>query len=545
MFMRNPNMWLCLFLMFASLRARLISADDVDVEDVPKWPSAYIVRGMLQIPYAEISEPFEAWYDNSQGSSRIDYYNGTVKTYQLSKDGKFGTYYKLEPVLTTIRCFKTEGTLHKKVLPQSILPDMTGYKFKEEAEMRGVKAEKWERVSVSDTVFTVYLFWKKEASTKVIIPLRYEQKGTDHHYMDFEYFSATAPTPAIFQVEDKTSCKSMNETELGGVEEQLVYSFNPIQEFVDENMDHVNNAWLNYKQEFNKMYSPEEDIQRKNIFRQKMRFITSTNRANLSYSLGVNHLVDYTPEELKALTACSFSSGFFDGDVPFEEIGNETSDGLSVPGFWDWRNRGAVTPVKDQGNCGSCWSFSSTGAIEGGYFVKTRRLVTLSEQVLMDCSWNYGNRGCNGGYMEGAFKWVMRNRGIPLSRAYGPYLGRQNYCHMKKGMPEVRIRTYGHVKKLCPICLKKALIKYGPVAIGMHANNAFLYYKRGVFNDNRCPKNKMNHAILLVGYGKLFGRDYWLIKNSWSNLWGIGGYALMAINGNICGVMQDPMVVLF
>ncbi|KAG8326221.1 hypothetical protein J6590_047590 [Homalodisca vitripennis] len=216
------------------------------------------------------------------------------------------------------------------------------------------------------------------------------------------------------------------------------------------------------------------------------RFITSTNRANLSYSLGVNHLVDYTPEELKALTACSFSSGFFDGDVPFEEIGNETSDGLSVPGFWDWRNRGAVTPVKDQGNCGSCWSFSSTGAIEGGYFVKTRRLVTLSEQVLMDCSWNYGNRGCNGGYMEGAFKWVMRNRGIPLSRAYGPYLGRQNYCHMKKGMPEVRIRTYGHVKKLCPICLKKALIKYGPVAIGMHANNAFLYYKRGVFNDNRC-----------------------------------------------------------
>ncbi|KAG8326222.1 hypothetical protein J6590_047591 [Homalodisca vitripennis] len=314
MFMRNPNMWLCLFLMFASLRARLISADDVDVEDVPKWPSAYIVRGMLQIPYAEISEPFEAWYDNSQGSSRIDYYNesererailsptieqvgkvntwilskvdlqtqtyysvdtvqdlGTVKTYQLSKDGKFGTYYKLEPVLTTIRCFKTEGTLHKKVLPQSILPDMTGYKFKEEAEMRGVKAEKWERVSVSDTVFTVYLFWKKEASTKVIIPLRYEQKGTDHHYMDFEYFSATAPTPAIFQVEDKTSCKSMNETELGGVEEQLVYSFNPIQEFVDENMDHVNNAWLNYKQEFNKMYSPEEDIQRKNIFRQKMR----------------------------------------------------------------------------------------------------------------------------------------------------------------------------------------------------------------------------------------------------------------------------------
>ncbi|KAG8326223.1 hypothetical protein J6590_047592 [Homalodisca vitripennis] len=274
-------------------------------------------------------------------------------------------------------------------------------------------------------------------------------------------------------------------------------------------------------------------------------FITSTNRANLSYSLGVNHLVDYTPEELKTLTACSSTSRFFDSDVPFEEIGNETLDSVSVPGSWDWRNRGAVTPVKDQGNCGSCWSFSGTGTIEGGYFVKTRRLFTLSEQALIDCSWNFGNRGCNGGFMESTFKWVMWNGGIPLAQAYGPYLAKQNYCHMRKGIQGVRIRTYGRVRKLCPICLKHALVTYGPVSITMHSNNAFMYYKRGVFNDNSCPKNQLNHAILVVGYGNLFGTDYWLIKNSWSNRWGIGGYALMGINGNICGVMQDPLVVLF
>uniref|UniRef100_A0A1B6MLR0 Peptidase C1A papain C-terminal domain-containing protein n=1 Tax=Graphocephala atropunctata TaxID=36148 RepID=A0A1B6MLR0_9HEMI len=538
---------MCVYLFFilVCLKACQISAEDVDVGDIPKWPSAYTARGVLQIPYAEISEPFEAWYDSSQGSSRVDYYNGTVKTYQLSKEGEFGTYYKLEPVLTTIQCFKTKGTSHKKVLPQSVLPDMTGYQFKGEAEVRGVKAEKWERVSVSETVFTVYLFWKKEASTKSIVPLRYEQRGRDHHYMDFEYFSATTPTTATFEIKDNTTCKPMNESELGGVEQQLVYTFNPIQEFVDENMEHVDGAWINYKHQFNKQYSLDEDIQRKDIFRQKMRYITSTNRANLSYWLGVNHLVDYTPEELQALTACSPRSDFFGGDEAFEEIANETLESVEVPKAWDWRNRGAVTPVKDQGDCGSCWSFSTTGAIEGGYFVRTRRLFTLSEQVLIDCSWNFGNRGCDGGYMEGAFKWVMRNRGIPLSQTYGPYLARKNYCHMKKGMSEVRIKSYGRIKKLCPNCIKQALIKYGPIAVGMHANNGFLNYKGGVFTDNSCPKNQMNHAILIVGYGSLSGREYWLIKNSWSNRWGIGGYALMGINGNICGIMQDPMCVLF
>jgi cathepsin L len=207
-----------------------------------------------------------------------------------------------------------------------------------------------------------------------------------------------------------------------------------------------------------------------------------------------------------------------------------------LAGALDWRQKGAVTPVKNQGQCGSCWAFSAVAALEGAHAVSTGSLVPLSEQQLNDCSWAQGNEGCNGGLMDQSFQYVISNKGITTGAAY-PYTARDGKC--KTDVPvAATISSYVNVEANSEDSLMKA-INLGPVSVAIQASSmAFQFYSGGVLSDKSCGTN-LDHGVTLVGYGTENNVDYWIVKNSWGGSWGESGYIRMVRGQNQCGIAAD------
>ena len=283
-------------------------------------------------------------------------------------------------------------------------------------------------------------------------------------------------------------------------------------------------------------YNDVEYQQRKANFLNNKAYIEKVNSENRSYKLKLNHLADRSDEELRTLTGLKRSA-----HKDYAKHTHKMSN-MKKPESIDWRELGAVTDVKDQCMCGSCWTFGTTGVLEGQYFRKYGKLVKFSEQNLVDCSWNFGNDGCNGGEDFRAYGWMMHNGGLMLDEDYGHYLGIDGWCHFNKTAAAVKITNYvlttpGSVEEL-----EDAVATVGPISVGVAVNKNFLFYASGVFDDAECSSavEDQAHAVLAVGYGTEDGKDYWLIKNSWSTHWGDEGYIKIARKGNICGVATSP-----
>lgn len=209
---------------------------------------------------------------------------------------------------------------------------------------------------------------------------------------------------------------------------------------------------------------------------------------------------------------------------------------MTLPESIDWRSKGAVTPVKNQGFCGSCWAFSAVGAMEGQHFLKTKKLVSLSEQNLVDCSPK--DTGCHGGNMDNAFEYVIKNNGIDTENGY-PYEARDGKCRYVPTKVGATFSNYIHLPFGNEATLQEAVATSGPVAVGIDAGNELFHnYKEGIFDPDDCTRN-LDHGVLVVGYGTENGKDYWLVKNSWGHHWGIDGYIKMARNKNLCGIADD------
>ena len=213
---------------------------------------------------------------------------------------------------------------------------------------------------------------------------------------------------------------------------------------------------------------------------------------------------------------------------------------VRVPESVDWRDEGVVTPVKDQGACGSCWAFSATGAIEGAHARATGELVSLSEQQLVDCDTT--EKGCDGGFMRGAFQYVMDNGGIETEESY-EYHAKDETCHYNPDNFGAIVTGYAFVTSYDEEALKSAVATQGPVSVAIDASKwEFMFPYEGVYRNSECTEEGINHAVLVVGYGDDNGDEYWLVKNSWGETWGDEGYIKIARNeNNMCGIAAWPI----
>lgn len=229
----------------------------------------------------------------------------------------------------------------------------------------------------------------------------------------------------------------------------------------------------------------------------------------------------------------------------YSSVHSAPKDASSLPASVDWTTQGAVTGVKDQGSCGSCWSFSATGALEGAYYLKYGSLKAFSEQELVSCDVGGADNGCNGGWMDDAFEFVKNNGGLTTEDDY-PYTsgstGKSGSCVSTgyTNVPEVAPKSYTDVATGDVTALMSA-VSQQPVSIAIQANQmAFQFYSTGVLTG-RCGQN-LDHGVLLVGYGTdSDGTDYWKVKNSWSSSWGEGGYIrIERSDADLCGVLDAP-----
>jgi C1A family cysteine protease len=289
-----------------------------------------------------------------------------------------------------------------------------------------------------------------------------------------------------------------------------------------------------FKSEHGKVYfDANDETYRKSVFTANLKKIRAHEEKGLSYTLGMNEFGDMTWEEFYAK-----HTGFLGVRGRFMRSNNygdlsEVSPAASV----DWTEKGAVTPVKNQGQCGSCWSFSSTGSIEGATYIATNTLTSLSEQQLMDCSKSEGNMGCNGGLMDYAFEYVIKNNGICSESSY-PYKEEDGTC--QSCTPVATISSYKDVQE-SESALETAVTQQ-PVSIAIEADQeAFQFYNGGVMTGT-CG-TELDHGVLAVGYGTYSGTDYWKVKNSWGPSWGLEGYILLekgkSQSGGQCGILMS------
>ncbi|XP_010666300.3 pro-cathepsin H [Beta vulgaris subsp. vulgaris] len=282
-----------------------------------------------------------------------------------------------------------------------------------------------------------------------------------------------------------------------------------------------------------KRYETAQEMKmRFDTYRENLKLIRSSNKKSLSYKLHVNHFADWTWEEFQShrLGAAQNCSATLEGS-------HKLSHAIA-PAEKDWRAEGIVSPVKNQGHCGSCWTFSTTGALEAAYAQAFGNIISLSEQQLVDCAGAFNNYGCNGGLPSQAFEYVKYNGGLDTEEAY-PYTGKDGECKFSAQNVGVQVHdrpvniTLGAEEEL-----KDAVAFVRPVSVAFEVVDEFRFYEKGVYTSTTCGSTPMdvNHAVLAVGYGVEDGVPYWIIKNSWGEDWGENGYFKMEMGKNMCGV---------
>lgn len=300
----------------------------------------------------------------------------------------------------------------------------------------------------------------------------------------------------------------------------------------------LDSRWLEWKTAHTKGYTDSaEEMERRMVWEENLKRISMHNLdhslGKKGFRLGMNKYGDLRLHEVRATM-----NGYKTSNLTKSQGSTFlTPNNVQLPDEVDWRTKGYVTPIKDQGQCGSCWAFSTTGSLEGQTFKKTSKLISLSEQNLVDCSSAEGNMGCNGGLMDQGFQYVIDNGGIDSEECY-PYEAMDEKCHYKKSCDSAEVTGFTDVTSGDEQALKEAVATVGPISVAIDASHqSFQLYESGVYDEPECSSTELDHGVLVVGYGTENGQDYWLVKNSWGTSWGLEGYIKMSRNrNNQCGI---------
>ncbi|XP_056334923.1 pro-cathepsin H [Danio aesculapii] len=288
-------------------------------------------------------------------------------------------------------------------------------------------------------------------------------------------------------------------------------------------------SWMS---QYNKKYEINEFYERLQIFLENKKKIEQHNEGNHKFSMGLNQFSDMTFAEFKKtylLTEpqnCSATRG------------NHVSSNGLYPDAVDWRTKGHyITDVKNQGPCGSCWTFSTTGCLESVTAIATGKLLQLAEQQLIDCAGDFDNHGCNGGLPSHAFEYIMYNKGLMTENDY-PYQAKGGQCRFKPQLAAAFVKEVVNITKYDEMGMVDAVARLNPVSFAYEVTSDFMHYKDGIYTSTECHNttDMVNHAVLAVGYAEENGTPYWIVKNSWGTNWGIKGYFYIERGKNMCGL---------
>jgi cathepsin L len=287
--------------------------------------------------------------------------------------------------------------------------------------------------------------------------------------------------------------------------------------------------WTSYVNKYN--LGPIANSVTKINFFNNVILIFTRNALNSQYQLAVNAFTYLSHDQF---------IDFFHLNTAFVSDVNKRPPPLALPApvkkSIDWRTKGVLTPVKNQGQCGSCYTFSTAAAIESCHYIASGSLENVSEQQLVDCSGvnPYDNQGCNGGSIDATFDYVISNGIAPLS-SYA-YSGVAGTCNNNVPKSKVVVKSYEYVNKGDTNDLYTKLLK-GPVSVGIDASvSDFQSYASGIYNPTGCSSTNLDHAVLVVGWNGEGPTPYWIVRNSWDTTWGIGGYFYLADHDNLCGI---------
>jgi len=302
--------------------------------------------------------------------------------------------------------------------------------------------------------------------------------------------------------------------------------------------DQIKTQFADFVHKHNKVYTADEFQTRFNNFKASLARLEKSQAMSTTAKFGITKFSDLSEEEFK--TTVLMKNIISESSEPVVPVTTLLAPG--APATFDWRDKGAVTPVKDQEQCGSCWAFSASEAIESAWILKghaTASTVNLSPQQIVDCDTIDGVQGCNGGLTESAYEYIIQAGGQEQIANY-PYTGENGQCAFKSQYVDAKISGYTAIPK-DESALSGTLSTTGPLSICLDAAH-WQDYESGVLsNFDCCPllKCQMDHCVQLVGYNSTASTPYWIVRNSWNTDWGIEGYIYLEMGKNTCGLTND------
>jgi len=534
---------------------------------MPKFPDQYSAVLMVKMPYIGLEMPLRV-LTTSRGQ-RIEYFNGL----QIDTSNAKGTF-KLVFNNGARDCRFSPSSAGPKMLQEGrvtggewkavpFFPDLSQYKLAGEELVGGTMCQKFTMDQTHGTEGTmddhISFYW----DPLLEMPVRWHQHArftifgshTDEYIVEYYSLQKQAPLDAELALPEK--CDVPTKTKNSFVQiAGLMTAAHHTRAAVNVDSDSLFETFL---QQHGKSYAPDEHALRHSIFLKNIQTVRELNHRHAGKAtFKGNRFLDLTREEVLRFRGGKNSGSSRERRSPEHQrfVRVHEPAGLRAserPRNFDWRTArpGSVSPVKDQGFCGSCWTYGGTGPVEAMHAIQTGNLLELPEQFMLDCAWTNGtgesggNFGCDGGDSDiGALEIVRKYGGvIPTARAYGNYLNINGYCKDIRNMEVgAKITGWVDIKDRDEEGLLDAVATKGPVNVNIMVPDEMVYYDTGVLNVESCKHNKtqIDHAVMMVGYGTdVHGTDYYVVRNSWSTYWGDQGYIKVARGENDCAIASD------